>query len=116
MDVRVRDKRNGEEKTIPQKVYEALRHKYTLIDGEDTFVYKKKGESQSAVPVEVKFHPPVVVENGTEVPIQSSSDKETIDAAAEYEKLSGKKPDGRWSAEKLKTKLDELKSKSNEGE
>lgn len=115
MDVRVRDKRNGEEKTIPIKVYEALRHKYTLLDGEDTYVYKKKEPNQDVVPADVKFHPPVMVQDGKEVPIQSSSDEETIDLSAEYEALSGKKPDGRWSAEKLKTKLSELKSKTHEG-
>ena len=114
-DLRVRDKRTGEEKTVPPKVYEALRHKYTLLDGEDTYVYKKKGANQDVVPAEVKFHPPVVVQDGKEVPIQSSSDEETIDLSAEYEALSGKKPDGRWSAEKLKTKLAEIKSKNNEG-
>jgi hypothetical protein len=97
MDVVVKDKKTGEEKILPEKVYENLKHRYKLIgsleDGEEEI--KKKA-------VGLKEHAEVVVNEPSTISQQSLSD--------EYAKLSGgKKPDGRWSEEKLKKQIDDLK-------
>jgi len=118
MEVKVRDKRTGEEKAIPVKVYEALKHKYIKLGDniEGDGIIKKKEGKNDVIPAEVKFEAPVIVDHGEVIPIQNSTDEATNNDAAEYEQLSGKKPDGRWSAEKLKVKLEELKNKPAEDE
>lgn len=113
MDVVVRNKKTGEEKTVPIKVYESLKHIYTKIgdvDEEPELTKKNEGLKSPADLVVTPFEKAVVVENGKETQIQVSTSKEIAPLADEYEKLSGKKPDGRWSEEKLKLKVQELKN------
>lgn len=114
MDVRVKNRKTGEEKTVPIKVYESLKHLYLKIgevEPETEEVKKKDDELKSHADLAVtNFEPPVVVENGKETQIQVSTNPEVGGLADEYEKLTGKKPDGRWSVEKLKAKIQELKN------
>lgn len=114
MDVVVRNKKTGEEKTVPIKVYENLKHLYTKIgdvEPEPELVTKKNEEQKNHADLVVTpFEKAVVIENGKEMQIQVSTSAEIGPLATEYEQLAGKKPDGRWSEEKLKLKVQELKN------
>lgn len=116
-DVVVKDRKTGVEKVLPRKVYENLSHKYKLIgeaeEPEQEIVSKKnEGLNPPVDHVEaVKFEPAVQVIDGKVTEIQTSTEPEIEPMTDEYIKLSGgKKPDGRWSPEKLKAKVAELKN------
>lgn len=124
MEVRVRKRGTDIEKIVPIKVYESLKHVYIKIsdvDGSSTDedVKKKQEQNASAQPAVVEFEKPVVVTDGVVKTLEISTDSETSEVAtndaAEYQKLTGRKPDGRWSPEKLSAKIQELKTNTNEG-
>ena len=103
-DVKVRNKTTGEEKEVPYKVYENLKHAWALIGEADS---EPKKQSVSVPPVATgETHP--------ENQIQVINHSDVTRDIAEYEKLSGKKPDGRWSPAKLAEKLAELKQTQDE--
>jgi len=114
MDVIVRNKKTGEEKTVPIKVYEALKHIYMKVGDaevqEEPTTKKNEGLKSPADLAVTPFEPAVIVENGKETPIQVSTSQGIAPLVTEYETLTGKKPDGRWSEEKLKLKVQELKN------
>jgi len=90
MDVKVKNRKTGQIKMLPQKVADNLSH-----------IWKIEGESEPAIePVSKKKEEL----NENVLPVGN-------DLSEEYTKLSGgKKPDGRWSAEKLESKVNELKN------
>lgn len=114
MEVRVRSRKDASiTKTLPLKVYENLKHAWVRIeDGNeiDEDFKKKDGQNVNAPPAEVKFHSAVVVTDGTIVELEAIPEKDAS-LQTEYEVLSGKKPDGRWSEEKLKARITELKTR-----
>ncbi len=113
MDVLVKNRKTQEEKQVPIKVYEALKHLYVKIgdvEPEPEPTKKNEGLKSPADLAVTPFEPAVVIENGKETPIQVSTSKEVAPLVAEYEALTGKKPDGRLSEAKLKAKIQELKN------
>jgi hypothetical protein len=113
MDVLVKNKKTGQEKILPQKVYEQLKHAWFLIDelGEtvDQDYKKKVSQSQSVLPV----IDTETFDTGAKIVIIDNT--HMANDIAEYSRLSGgKKADGRWSPEKLKAKIQELKTIENE--
>jgi hypothetical protein len=114
MDVLVKDRKTGQEKTLPLKVYENLKHRYLKIGEvepeQEELKKKDEGQKSHADLAVTNFHPPVVVQDGNETPIQVSTSPEVGGLTDEYKKLTGKNPDGRWSTEKLKAKIEELKN------
>jgi len=114
MDVRVRNKNTGVEKTVNDKVADVLKHIWVRIgDAEPVEEVKKKEVEKESVQL-VDAEPSVVIENGAETQIQLDNSAAVSNDVSEYEALSGKKPDGRWSPAKLAEKIQELKNATNE--
>jgi hypothetical protein len=113
MDVIVINKKTGVQKTVPQKVYENLKHLYKLVGEAEPVVEEVKKKESESVPL-VDAEPSVVIENGVETQIQLDNSEAVSGDVAEYEALTGKKPDGRWSPAKLAEKIKELKTTQNE--
>jgi hypothetical protein len=108
-DVRVRNKKTGEEREMPEKAANLLAHVWARVgEVETTEVKKSLKQNDDAPPVPAEFKQAVEVKDGEVTDL--NADTETgLDLAKEYEILSGKKPDSRWSVKTLQTKLNELK-------
>ena len=137
MDVLVRNKKTKEVKTIPQKVYETFKHKYKLInEGIEIDQDIKKKELSPGVQLvgntpigpiadlikdyarkdaEIinsqlanEMLTAIKNDNSSGIIIENNTDR--VKLVDEYSQLSGgKKADGRWSDDKLKMKIEELK-------
>ena len=108
MEVLVKNRKTGQLKRLPHKVYQQLKQAWILIDEGnevDEDIKKKIGRSGNVLPV---IEIPTSENTGDIVIIDNTGHVNDI---AEYAQLTGgKKADGRWSPEKLKSKIQELKN------
>jgi len=120
MDVRVKNKKTGEIKTVPQKVYETFKHKYKLIEDNievDQDIKKKElspgvhlvGNTPIGPLSQAQQKLEEIKNDGSGCTVvENNTDR--VKLLDKYSELSGgKKADGRWSDEKLKMKIEELK-------
>lgn len=119
MDQLYKNVKTGEQKRLPIKVYEANRKNWKPIEEPKTEPVKDPEPIKLTDPGEkanLEILEQVTKEPLTEE-IQESEDTPTEDETsieelqAEYEKLSGEKPDGRWGVKKLTKVIEELKDK-----
>lgn len=97
MDVRVRNKKTGEEKILPQKVAEMLKNVYTIIKSEP--VKTEPVIPQSTVVEVTKKNEDVDVVN-------ESADADKAALRAQYEEKFGKKAPGKMGVESLQKAID----------
>jgi predicted phage-related endonuclease len=121
MDKLYRNKKTGEIKPLPEKVYHAVRNKWEPAPEGTEYAEEYLAETISIIEHEKQSaKDPEIKENLNILQQVVSEDVETKEDAHEpekeslqneYEQLSGSKPDGRWSVKKLSEKIEELKGK-----
>jgi len=105
MDILAQNIQTGELKSLPPKVFEANKNKWRRVAQKEV----KQAESDND---EDGLLPPVITKKVDVKPTteeQQSEEPSKESLQEEYEKLSGEKPDGRWSEKKLAQKIEELK-------
>lgn len=112
-----RNIKTGERKPLPLKVYEAVKKNWVPADDvpEEYADYKDPETVHIIVEEKAATSDPEIKENldilqqvVEEVEAEPEGDKDALQA--EYEKLSGEKPDGRWGIKKLSQEIEELKT------
>lgn len=138
MDVRVKHKKTLKEKMLPIKVYQAMKGKYTLLEelpGQQAPEPETKKNDPPAELAETNsfikesarndadsIKGPLANKQLSAIDESQESHNERKDNYGEsildpkdiYFNITGKKPDGRWSPEKLESKINELKQSKTE--
>lgn len=96
--------KTGEKKHLPQKVYEANAKKWKPAPESEV-----KPTEQKSAPLEIKTSDSVNFTESKTSEAQEAPEPTKESLQAEYEALSGQKPDGRWSPKKLQEKIQETK-------
>jgi hypothetical protein len=104
MDILARNVKTGEVKTLPVRVFEAAKKYWVPIEEEDESI--DLGPADSA-PATTQIQREDIITTAQINQVIESELKESLPAI--YERLTGKKPDGRWSEGKLTQKIEELK-------
>lgn len=104
MDALYQHIKTGEKKRLPPKVYDAVKKQWRPIPEPKTEVKLTTEVDQTST---VVFEPTQDLDISAEQSESAEPTKESLQA--EYELLSGEKPDGRWSVKKLQEKIQETK-------
>lgn len=108
MDKLYRNVKTGETKPLPEKVYQAVRRNWEPVEESESLVTGPEADPEIKENLDI-LHQIVSEESADESDPEGEPDKEALQA--EYEKLSGEKPDGRWSVKRLSQEIEELKGK-----
>lgn len=111
MDKLYRNVKTGETKPLPEKVYQAVKKHWEPVEEETVL-----GESPDITPPQISREDIISNEEIAEIIDETletlPTEKVTKEGfQAQYEQLTGQKPDGRWSEKKLIQKIKELKGK-----